>query len=51
MKKKISMVQNSNPIEVVVEIPKGCRNKYEYDKKNHRLFFDRMLFFIGALSQ
>ena len=44
MKKIRSMVQKPSTIEVVVEIPKGCRNKYEYDKKNHRLVFDRMLF-------
>ncbi len=35
--------QNNN-ITVMVEIPKGSRNKYEYDKKTHHLVFDRMLF-------
>lgn len=34
----------NNNITVMVEIPKGSRNKYEYDKKNHTLVFDRMLF-------
>jgi inorganic pyrophosphatase len=29
---------------VVVEIPKGSRNKYEYDKENKVIKFDRMLF-------
>jgi inorganic pyrophosphatase len=31
-------------ITVVVEIPKGSRNKYEYDQKRQALKFDRMLF-------
>ena len=31
-------------VTVMIEIPKGCRNKYEYDAKNRRLKFDRMLF-------
>jgi inorganic pyrophosphatase len=44
MKRNKSMIQEPKTIEVIVEIPKGCRNKYEYDKKNHRLVFDRMLF-------
>lgn len=38
---------DKNPIvtvEVMVEIPKGCRNKYEYDSKTGRIKFDRMLF-------
>lgn len=29
---------------VMIEIPKGSRNKYEYDKKEKRIRFDRMLF-------
>lgn len=29
---------------VLVEIPKGSRNKYEHDKKSGRFFLDRMLF-------
>jgi inorganic pyrophosphatase len=29
---------------VVVEIPKGSRNKYEWDKQRNALKFDRMLF-------
>jgi len=28
----------------MIEIPKGSRNKYEYDKEKKRLKFDRMLF-------
>lgn len=31
-------------IEVMVEIPKGSRNKYEYDEKTGRFYLDRMLF-------
>ncbi len=30
--------------EVVVEIPKGSRNKYEYDHERHVIFLDRRLF-------
>jgi len=31
-------------INVIVEIPKGSMNKYEYDKKNHIIKLDRVLF-------
>jgi inorganic pyrophosphatase len=31
-------------IDVMVEIPKGSRNKYEYDMERKALRFDRMLF-------
>ena len=31
-------------VDVMIEIPKGSRNKYEYDKERNRLRFDRMLF-------
>jgi inorganic pyrophosphatase len=31
-------------IEVVVEIPKGTRNKYEMDQKTGAIWLDRMLF-------
>lgn len=31
-------------VPVVIEIPKGSRNKYELDKETGRLKFDRMLF-------
>lgn len=34
-----------NPIvDVMIEIPKGSRNKYEYDKEKKMIRFDRMLF-------
>jgi len=36
---------NANEIvEVVIEIPKGCRNKYEFDKERKVFKLDRMLF-------
>jgi len=31
-------------VDVFVEIPKGSRNKYEFDKKRGSIRFDRMLF-------
>lgn len=31
-------------VDVLVEIPKGCRNKYELDKSTGRFRLDRMLF-------
>ena len=31
-------------VEVVIEIPKGSRNKYEYDKQRNVIRLDRMLF-------
>ncbi len=31
-------------LEVMIEIPKGSRNKYEYDKERKKIVFDRMLF-------
>jgi len=34
----------SNEIEVVVEIPKGTRNKYEADHDTGEIWLDRMLF-------
>ena len=32
------------PIEVIVEIPSGSRNKYEYDHLRHRFVLDRVLY-------
>jgi inorganic pyrophosphatase len=34
----------SAPIDVVVEIPRGSRNKYEYDHERHVFRLDRRLF-------
>ena len=33
-----------NTFDVLIEIPKGSRNKYEYDFTLHKIRFDRMLF-------
>ena len=38
------MNKNDLVYEVLIEIPKGSRNKYEYDEKRKMLLFDRMLF-------
>ena len=38
------MAPNRPTIDVFIEIPKGSRNKYEYDKEKGVLRFDRMLF-------
>lgn len=37
-------MKSKKSITVVVEIPKGSRNKYEYDSKRGVFKFDRMLF-------
>ncbi len=31
-------------IDVIIEIPKGSRNKYEYDRDKKRIRYDRMIF-------
>ena len=31
-------------VKLMVEIPKGSRNKYEYDARTGRIRFDRVLF-------
>ncbi|NIP44540.1 MAG: inorganic diphosphatase [candidate division Zixibacteria bacterium] len=33
-----------NRLEVIIEIPMGSRNKYEFDKESGHIKFDRMLF-------
>ncbi|MFQ5934352.1 MAG: inorganic diphosphatase, partial [Dehalococcoidia bacterium] len=40
------MAQKKSPmtVPVMIEVPKGSRNKYEYDHERKRLRFDRMLF-------
>lgn len=38
------MTQEVDTIIVMIEIPKGSRNKYEYDKEKGVIKFDRMLF-------
>jgi inorganic pyrophosphatase len=37
-------IQNVPTVNVLVEIPKGSRNKYEWDPKRRLIKFDRMLF-------
>jgi len=37
-------VEQRKTIDVLIEIPKGSRNKYEYDFKLKKIRFDRMLF-------
>lgn len=36
--------KQENLVQVMIEIPKGSRNKYEYDSKKNVIRFDRMLF-------
>jgi inorganic pyrophosphatase len=31
-------------VKVIVEVPKGCRNKYEFDHETQRIKLDRVLF-------
>ncbi len=43
-RKKSSPKKNHAHYSVIIEIPKGSRNKYEYDEKLKAIRFDRMLF-------
>ena len=36
--------KNNETFDVLIEIPKGSRNKYEYDFELNKIRFDRMLF-------
>jgi inorganic pyrophosphatase len=38
------MAEHSEAVEVVIEIPKGSRNKYEYDHETGIIRLDRVLF-------
>jgi inorganic pyrophosphatase len=38
------MTEPRTTIEVIVEIPSGSRNKYEYDHERHRFVLDRILY-------
>ena len=44
MKPRMSTPETVPSVNVMVEIPKGSRNKYEYDSKRRVIKFDRMLF-------
>ena len=37
-------IKTRKTFDVLIEIPKGSRNKYEYDFVLHKIRFDRMLF-------
>jgi len=37
-------VDGDEVLDIVVEIPKGSRNKYEYDHETGAIVLDRMLF-------
>jgi inorganic pyrophosphatase len=41
---KMSTSDESDSLTVMIEIPKGSRNKYEFDKEMKMMRFDRMLF-------
>lgn len=43
-KKKNSSAKKAGTVLVMIEIPKGSRNKYEFDKEKKVIRFDRMLF-------
>ena len=36
--------EDTTTFDVLIEIPKGSRNKYEYDFDLNKIRFDRMLF-------
>ena len=40
----LRVADTERTIDVVVEIPRGSRNKYEYDHVTHRIHLDRRLF-------
>ena len=38
------MSEDFDTINVIIEIPRGSRNKYEYDHDTHRIYLDRVLY-------
>lgn len=42
--RKEESTTESEPLVVFIEVPKGSRNKYEWDAATGRFFLDRMLF-------
>jgi inorganic pyrophosphatase len=44
IEKKITTADKLTTFDVLIEIPRGSRNKYEYDFEIKRMRFDRMLF-------
>jgi len=47
----VAKQREETTVTVMVEIPKGSRNKYEYDEQRKMLRFNRMLFSRRSLSQ
>ncbi len=43
-RRKAALVSTERTIDVIVEIPRGSRNKYEYDHERHIMRLDRRLF-------
>jgi len=43
-RKKMGRENFPEIINVIVEVPKGCRNKYEFDSSINRIKLDRVLF-------
>lgn len=39
-----AFTKTMHTLDALIEIPEGSRNKYEYDAKTGRIYFDRMLF-------
>ncbi|MGC9359941.1 MAG: inorganic diphosphatase [Anaerolineae bacterium] len=38
------MSDNAQPVEVIIEIPRGSRNKYEMDHDDGTIHLDRVLY-------
>ncbi|MGI5916266.1 MAG: inorganic diphosphatase [Anaerolineae bacterium] len=38
------MRDNSNTVRAIIEIPRGSRNKYEYDHERKQIYLDRVLY-------
>jgi inorganic pyrophosphatase len=38
------MPDDGMTVEVIIEIPRGSRNKYEYDHERHVIYLDRVLY-------
>jgi inorganic pyrophosphatase len=44
LRRSVGSVTDERLVEVIVEIPRGSRNKYEYDHERHLIRLDRRLF-------
>ena len=47
----VPALHSNDPLIVRVEIPKGTRNKYEWDEELDAIVLDRLLFSLGELSR